>query len=601
MAKKRLRDERPKAIWGAIIPAVLSTAASIYGTSESAKQQKEAIRRQQEQINAQNRLTNLGNQATTLNNYFASIPEDDREYIYALGGKAGRKGRKLKITDGGVGVPLGDGMFLLEGGSHADVNESGQTGIGLKVGNKPFEAEGGEIVRRTPQGAVVYSDRLPIDNNGTTPVDLIMAGENPDRVQMIQDTVKQMLGLGRRRLRNAGSSPVERTKAAWGDWFGGRVRLGGSFNWPSAATRLTNLNNRFTIPNSYLSSLGSYINKLYTPSTPSYSAADINDLPEVLVPGNRQYVNPSPITIKNTPIQVRPQSTPTETNVSPLYGMKNNPWGAEWGLADWVGLGTNIAGSLLANTHRNAHWNSVMSAYDDFEKSLQGYTPSGFVAGPTRYDNTAKLAATSRLADNSRRNIFRNTASSSNTLNRMQDVNTTEAEELNKIFDENALRNFEARRDNATQFNEYMRQEAANRNQYNAQMAGIRSELAMNKAAMMNANLESNVGMINGIGQSIGNFLQQGIDRYEDRIARGLITATSQYGTPERIASMVPNYYDSKDIRNMAADAYSRYSMNPTKENKERYDFWSRLANKPKGNRGGFLKGLFGRRKGLAS
>ena len=584
MAKKRLRDERPKAIWGAIIPAVLSTAASIYGTSESAKQQKEAIRRQQEQINAQNRLTNLGNQATTLNNYFASIPEDDREYIYALGGKAGRKGRKLKITDGGVGVPLGDGMFFLEGGSHADVNESGQTGIGLKVGNKPFEAEGGEIVRRTPQGAVVYSDRLPIDNNGTTPVDLIMAGENPDRVQMIQDTVKQMLGLGRRRLRNAGSSPVERTKAP----------LGGIF--PYSPFNLTKevTGNRWYTQRNLFGNNNYRLGEALLRQTPGPDGSML-PLPDKAFDTVAR--------LRNQPVSEVRAGNPaqTDTNVSPLYGMKNNPWRAEWGLADWVGLGTNIAGSLLANTHRNAHWNSVMSAYDDFEKSLQGYTPSGFVAGPTRYDNTAKLAATSRLADNSRRNIFRNTASSSNTLNRMQDVNITEAEELNKIFDENALRNFEARRDNATQFNEYMRQEAANRNQYNAKMAGIRSELAMNKAAMMNANLESNVGMINGIGQSIGNFLQQGIDRYEDRIARGLITATSQYGTPERIASMVPNYYDSKDIRNMAADAYSRYSMNPTKENKERYDFWSRLANKPKGNRGGFLKGLFGRRKGLAS
>lgn len=565
MAKKRLRDERPKAIWGTIIPAALSTAASIFGSSEAAKQQKEAIRRQQEQINAQNRLTNLGNQATTLNNYFASIPEDDREYIYALGGKAGRKGRKLKITDGGVGVPLGDGMFLLEGGSHADVNESGQTGIGLKVGNKPFEAEGGEIVRRTPGGAVVYSNRLPIDNNGTTPADLIMQGEDPRRVQIIQDTVKEMLGLGRRRLRNAGSSPVERIKAPWGLTYGGGLYDG---------IRHLMRSNNIIYGNSPRINIDG--------TTSGYEGKDIEEL---VVPGNKKAV-------KTTP-------APATTNVSPLYGMKNNPWKAEWGLADWVGLGTNIAGSLLANTHRNAHWNSVMSAYDDFEKSLQGYTPSGFMAGPTDYRNTAKSFATSRLADNSRRNIFRNTASSSNTLNRMQDVNTTEAEELNKVFDENALRNFEARRDNATQFNEYMRQEAANRNQYNAQMAGIRSELAMNKAAMMNANLESNVGMINGIGQSIGNFLQQGIDRYEDRIARGLITATSQYGTPERIASMVPGYYDRKDIANMAADAWNRYKNNPTTENKESYEYWNMLNTKPP--RKSLFGNLFRRRRGLAS
>lgn len=614
MAKRRLREERPKAIWGIdLLTAAASTAVGILGNSAAAKQQEAALAAQRRQIEEQARLTNLNNQAQTLNNYFNSVDDEPKYYQYKYGGKKKNKGR-LRITDGGVAIPIDYDTFLLQGGSHNTKNSSGHTGIGLKLGDQPFEAEGGEIVRKTPEGAVVYSNKLPLDENGTTPADLILQGENPNNVRALQEATKLMLGIDsegrpRTRLRSAISSPVEgRRKAAAGldlrpYWRGVNTRPGGALYWPEVMRGMYGLNNNVRIPDTYLSSEGRYIQKPYVANvnapTKPFSFGGVNDLEGVVSIGNKKsYVNPSPIVVDNSPIQVREQTTPSpaQTNVSPLYGMKNNPWKAEWGLADWAGLGVNVAGSLLANSHSNYRFDSLMKQYDDFMKNLPTYTPGGYVAGDTKFDNSAQLAATERIANSSLRNIGRNTASAATALARMQETNTTRADDINKTLNEASQENFRARRENSQMFNEYLRQEAQNRNAFNQEMARIRGELMQDKLAMMNANRESNVGMIQALGSSVGNFLQQGIDRYEDRIARGLITATSQYGTPERIATMVPSFYDKRDIENMYNDAYARYSMSPTAKNKETLDFWSsrRFQQKPRIR---LFGNLFGRRQ----
>lgn len=573
MAKKRLREERPKAIWGTVIPALFSTAASIWGSSQAADQQKQALLEQKREVERQARLTNLNNQAQTLNNYFNSIDDEPKYYQYKYGGKKKNRG-KLKITDGGVAIPIDYDTFLLQGGSHNTRNSSGHTGIGLKLGDQPFEAEGGEIVRKTPEGAVVYSNKLPLDENGTTPADLILQGENPNNVRALQEATKLMLGIDsegrpRTRLRSATSSPVGRIKAPLGLMVPG-FTMGAMGDLARQNLRQNNV----IWGSRKLENIGGGL------------GYNFDDLPDIVVPGVLR--NARRVDQTQTP-------PPAQTNVSPLYGMKNNPWKAEWGLADWAGLGVNVAGSLLANSHSNYRFNSLMSQYDDFMKNLPTYTPGGYVAGDTKFDNSAQLAATERIANSSLRNIGRNTASAATALARMQDTNTTRADDINKTLNEASQENFRARRENSQMFNEYLRQEAQNRNAFNQQMAGIRGELMQHKLGLMDANRESNVGMIQALGSSVGNFLQQGIDRYEDRIARGLITATSEHGTPERIAAMVPNFYDKRDIQNMYNDAYSRYQQNPTAKNRETLDFWSsRLT--PQNPRRRLFGNLFRRR-----
>ena len=88
----------------------------------------EAEARRQEVIN--DLLTNY--------NYEDRNTTDEMRY----GGKARSKRRvPIKITDGGVAQKIGNNTFLLRGSSHEQVNPSGQTGIGIKIGNNEIEAE----------------------------------------------------------------------------------------------------------------------------------------------------------------------------------------------------------------------------------------------------------------------------------------------------------------------------------------------------------------------------------------------------------------------------------------------------------------------------
>ena len=305
MAKRRLREERPKAPWGAIIPAIFSTAASIWGTSQAAKQQEEALREQKREVERQARLTNLTNQAQTLNNYFDTLEDEPKYYQYKYGGKKKNRG-KLKITDGGVGIPIDYDTFLLQGGSHNTKNSSGHTGIGLKLGDQSFEAEDGEIVRKTPEGAVVYSNKLPLDENGTTPVDLILQGENPNNVRALQEATKLMLGIDsegrpRTRLRSAISSPVERRKAPFG------------LITPDRLARIPSLFNPYT---------GVY--GATRASAWRHPYGDSGDLPGIVSIGNnrrrKNVYMPDLLSGAPTEIVKRPQPEP-QTNVSSLYNM----------------------------------------------------------------------------------------------------------------------------------------------------------------------------------------------------------------------------------------------------------------------------------------
>ena len=135
-----------------------------------------------------------------------------QDLIYACGGRKSLRaatGAKVKITDGGVAIPIGNGNFLLRGSSHNQVNESGHTGIGMKVGKRTIEAEGGEVIRPTRKSLLIYSRRLPLAN-GLTPAQSVLAGYNPQDVFAAQ---QQENGNN--------STPVKgnRKKAAVGDWI----------------------------------------------------------------------------------------------------------------------------------------------------------------------------------------------------------------------------------------------------------------------------------------------------------------------------------------------------------------------------------------------
>ena len=200
MTKKcnRLRGERPKAFWGALVGG----AMNLIGSAISSKSQARAIRRQieaqKEAARTQLELANNSNLASTLNSYAAATrsynDEDDYNLKYRLGGNKRLGSNRIYITDGGDATKIGNDTYLLRGGSHEQTNETGQTGIGINVGGNEVEAEGGEVAQKK-NGALRIFSAQPILGNGMSPAQAILRGYNKDSIFSQQQAFKKRNGL----------------------------------------------------------------------------------------------------------------------------------------------------------------------------------------------------------------------------------------------------------------------------------------------------------------------------------------------------------------------------------------------------------------------
>lgn len=196
MTKKcnRLRGERPKAFWGALVGG----AMNLIGSAISSKSQARAIRRQieaqKEAARTQLELANNSNLASTLNSYVTATrsynDEDDYNLKYRLGGNKRLGSNRIYITDGGNATKIGNDTYLLRGGSHEQTNETGQTGIGINVGGNEIEAEGGEVAQKK-NGALRIFSAQPILSNGMSPAQAILRGYNKDKVFSQQQAFKK--------------------------------------------------------------------------------------------------------------------------------------------------------------------------------------------------------------------------------------------------------------------------------------------------------------------------------------------------------------------------------------------------------------------------
>lgn len=194
----RLRGERPKAFWGALVGG----AMNLIGSAISSKSQARAIRRQiesqKEAARTQLELANNSNLASTLNSYATATrsysDEDDYNLKYRLGGNKRLGSNRIYITDGGNATKIGNDTFLLRGGSHEQTNETGQTGIGINVGGNEIEAEGGEVAQKK-NGALRIFSTQPILGNGMSPAQAILRGYNKDKVFNVQQAFKRRNGL----------------------------------------------------------------------------------------------------------------------------------------------------------------------------------------------------------------------------------------------------------------------------------------------------------------------------------------------------------------------------------------------------------------------
>ena len=181
---------RKKCWIGAAIGAATSIAGSLFG----ANAQKREMRRQQSIRDWQNVTQEAANMTTALNNNRDYQEDYLRQFRTAarLGKRLGAKG--IYITDGGDATKIDNNTYLLRGGSHEDVNETGQTGIGINVGGNEVEAEGGEVAQKK-NGALRIFSAQPILNNGISPAQAILRGYNKDAVFSQQQAFKKRNGL----------------------------------------------------------------------------------------------------------------------------------------------------------------------------------------------------------------------------------------------------------------------------------------------------------------------------------------------------------------------------------------------------------------------
>lgn len=181
---------RKKCWIGAAIGAATSIAGSLFGASA----QKREMRRQKSIRDWQTTTQEAANMTNALNNSQDYQEDYLRQFRTAarLGKTLGAKG--IYITDGGDATKIGNNTYLLRGGSHEDINETGQTGIGINVGGNEVEAEGGEVAQKK-NGALRIFSAQPILNNGMSPAQAILRGYNKDAVFSQQQAFKKRNGL----------------------------------------------------------------------------------------------------------------------------------------------------------------------------------------------------------------------------------------------------------------------------------------------------------------------------------------------------------------------------------------------------------------------
>ena len=95
--------------------------------------------------------------------------------------------KRIRITDGGVALPLGNNTFLMKGRLHS------QGGIGIGNGGKnDIEVEDGEVVKFNKDNIQVLSDQPML--NGISPANALLAGGNFNKIFKAQQSINGNYG-----------------------------------------------------------------------------------------------------------------------------------------------------------------------------------------------------------------------------------------------------------------------------------------------------------------------------------------------------------------------------------------------------------------------
>ena len=435
---------------------------------------------------AEARRQEIINDLLTNYNYEDRNATDEMRY----GGKARSKRRvPIKITDGGVAQRIGNNTFLLRGSSHEQVNPSGQTGIGIKVGNNEIEAEGGEVAQRVGNALRIFSAQPMI--NGVSPAQAVEAGANKNRIFAIQEALKRK-GYkcgGRVKLKCGGRAKLKP---------GGKVNPIFKYNDYAGIEDLPNSNTGIS-------------SGTYNDGNLSLGQAEKTIFPKGFVSHDSNNIGSS------------------KTDTAPIDNWWNRN-GMSVNSSDWIGLGTDLAGSLaLGAFNANAYKNLK------YDYKLPNYVDEIPVAFDTTYHNGAQRATVERNRLNAQKIIANNTSSANTAVQRMQQSNADAMMETNKLWDEKANKEVELRNMAAQNEQQVRARNAAARNQYYQNIAEIQNKRidAENANRLTRSNAWST--SLQGLQGAANNFLNSTRQRYEDENALMATIAAGDVATPYRM------------------------------------------------------------------
>lgn len=511
--RRSIKGNRPKAFVGTAIAVGASLASSIIGSLLSNSAKKRAAERQRRVENYNNTVQ----EASQLSQVLTGTEEVNNDYQrqFNTQAKLGSR-RKLReqpvITDGGDAVKVGNGTFLLRGSSHEDINESGNTGIGISVGNKEIEAEGGEIAQIKKNQLRIFSG-API-LNGISPVEAILSGANKDEVFAAQERFKRIAGLNDDGTFN-NSSPVKVMH-----YGRPKHRVGGMYNF--TRRRLFNT-----------SPFGSYDDPPigFRPGSIFDPSQSVN-MDDVVVTAPKKVVNAQP-----QPVTTPPQTIDTTGNKS----------GMAIRTGDWIGLGGDILGSIATGIINSKGANSIHLP------ERPGFLQAAKLK--TTYNVAPQEEELNRARNRAFGDIDAGTASSVAALNRRNLLNTKATDDINKLY---------AQKENVE--TELINKDALNQQEVAAKNLQIQSDWA-NKVADIqnakdNAKTQAKVMSLQGLGRAVSNFVGQASQRYEDIQGMRYALAASENGTAYRMMNSGVDL-DQDTIMGIFGNAYNQNLTDP--------------------------------------
>lgn len=461
---------RKKCWIGTAIGAATSIAGSLFGNGAK----KREMRRQKSIKDWQDVTQEAAAMSSALNNSQDYQEDYLRQFRTAarLGKTLGAKG--IYVTDGGDATKIGNNTYLLRGGSHEDVNETGQTGIGINVGGNEVEAEGGEVAQKK-NGALRIFSAQPILGNGMSPAQAILRGYNKDKVFNAQQAFKRRNGL-----------KDDGAKAATGIFVPYNKRYTSIYDAPDYDS--------------------------------DYNAGNVLGNGEVIVTAKR--IKPTFMKPNNDAMNLI--KVPKEKEV-PYIPQRHNRSRTIFTGGDYLGLGIDTLAALSTGlVNYNTAGKYVLP---DRAPIIQASKL------PTTYNVNPEIEEVKRYRDRLTGQTFNNTSSSVAALNRSGTINLDALSNLSKLWatkenEENKMLTEDAKNQQTVAAqnvqNELVRQ---------SEIARIKNEAIQAKGDALNVGLS-------GLSQAWTNFWTAGRTAYEDDQSRRAMIASSKEATPTRLSEM---------------------------------------------------------------